>query len=102
MPVDFQSRRLSFPSRSGFIQTQEQTFDFPSSITKGEAFINGFNIGFTDNDHEIFRQEINTGIVRIIEDTITVRATFLLRDSSGNIDDRYDGFIDVVVVVDRV
>jgi len=100
--LDFQSRRFNFPSRSGFIQTQEQTFDFPSNIRRAEAFVNGFNIGFTDEDHHIFRHEINTAIVRTLEDTVTVRATFLLRDSSGNIDDRYDGFIDVVVVVDLV
>jgi hypothetical protein len=99
--LDFQSRRFNFPSRSGFIQTQEQTLDFPSSVRKAEAFLSGFNIGFTDEDHHIFRHEINAAVVRTLEDTVTVRVTFLLRDISGNINDCYDGFIDVVVVVDR-
>jgi hypothetical protein len=102
MPVDFRSFRFTFPSRSGFAQSAEHTFDFPSNINRAETFINGFNMGFTSNDHELFRQEVNTGIQRVVEDTVTVRAIFSLRDSSGTFDDAYDGFIDVVVVVDRV
>jgi hypothetical protein len=33
--------------------------------------------------------------------TVRVRVNFALRDSSGFFDDRYDGFVDAVVVVDR-
>jgi hypothetical protein len=37
----------------------------------------------------------------IDEEDVDVVATFALRDNSGNFDDQYGGFIDVVVVVDR-
>jgi hypothetical protein len=102
MPIDFQSFRFTFPSRTGFAQTSEHTFDFPSNIIRAETFINGFSIGFTNSNHPIFREEVNTAIARVVEDTVIVRTVFALRDSSGFFDDAYDGFIDVVVVVNRV
>lgn len=102
MPIDFQSHRFTFPSRTGFAQTAEHTFDFPSNIRTAETFVNGFNIGFTNSEHPIFRQEVNTAVARMVEDTVTVRTVFALRDRSGTFDDSYDGFIDVVVIVDRI
>jgi hypothetical protein len=84
MPVDFRSFRFTFPSRSGFAQSAEHTFDFPSNINKAETFINGFNMGFTSNDHELFRQEVNTGIQRIVEDTVTSKSHFFASRQFGN------------------
>jgi DNA-binding transcriptional regulator YbjK len=101
MPIDFRSHRFTFPSRRGFAQTAEHTFDFPSDVKKAETFINGFNIGFTSSEHPVFREEVNTAVARLVEDTVTVRTVFALRDRSNYFDDAYDGFIDVVVVVDR-
>jgi hypothetical protein len=104
MPVDFQQRRFTFPSRTGFAQTQDQVYDFPSNIRPGKAvaMVNGFSMGFTASEHPVFRQEVETSVVQIFEDTVRVRVTFALRDRSGFFDDAYDGFVDVVVVVDRV
>lgn len=102
MPLDFASRRITFPSASGGQQTESRTFDFPSRIRRAETFINGFNIGFDNDEHPILRTEVNTRVDNIEDDNVTVVATFSIRDNSGNFDDRYSGFIDVAVVVDRV
>jgi len=73
---------------------------FPLPVSRAETVINGFNIGFTGSDHELFRHEVNTAVRGIDGNVVTVRAVFSLRDSSGTFDDSYDGFIDVVVIAE--
>jgi hypothetical protein len=102
MAIDFQRLRFTFPSHSGSAQSLEQTFVFPSFIRKAEAAINGFSFGFSSNDHHLFRQEVDAAVTAISLNTVRVRVNFALRDSSGFFDDRYDGFVDVMVIVDRV
>jgi hypothetical protein len=102
MPITFLRQRIVFPEHSGSPQDVNQDFVFPFRVNSAETFINGFNIGFVRSDHELLRQEINTAVREINNNVVTVRAVFSLRDSSGNFDDPYDGFIDVVVVADVV
>ena len=101
MAIDFQRKRFGFPSHTGSAQTKDQTYVFPTNVHKAEAAINGFSIGFTADDHHLFRQEVDASITRIFLNTVQVRVTFALRDSSGTFDDPYDGFVDVMVIVDR-
>jgi len=102
MPIDFQEHRITFDSNSGGPRNATHRFEFPSRVTKARSFLNGFHIGFTDSQHPLRSVEINTRINEIDEEDVEVFAVFALRDNSGNFDDRYGGFIDVVVVVDRV
>jgi hypothetical protein len=107
MALDMQSQRLRFDPHSGSPQTIDTHFDFPTNVRTvppPQAFINGFNIGFTSSDHHIFRQEINLSppvVPSSSPRSVVVRGTFALRDSSGHYDDEYDGFIDVGVIVER-
>jgi hypothetical protein len=106
MPTDFLSQRIDFPlaPAPGGQRTATRDFDFPSDIISAESFINGFNIGFDNDEHPILRMEINTRADRPVNLNRRVRvfAVFSIRDNSGNFDDPYSGFIDVVVVVNRV
>jgi len=79
----------------------EVPFFFPSTVRKAEAVINGFEIGYTDSDHHLWRMEIDTTVQSITAGTVKVLVRFAVRDASGNFDDRYDGFVDVLVIVDR-
>jgi hypothetical protein len=67
------------------------------------AAINGFGIGYTFSDHHLLREEIDVGTT-IQNGTqgpeVRVAVNFSLRDSSGNFDDAYGGFVDVVLIVD--
>jgi hypothetical protein len=100
MAIEFLSRRIRFAPHTGSPQDVNEDFVFPLRVRKAETFLNGFNIGYTGNDHELFRTEVNTAVRAITDNVVTVRAVFALRDSSGTFDDAYDGFIDVVVVAD--
>jgi hypothetical protein len=109
MPIDFQEARIRFASDTGGPRTASHRFEFPSNVTKAATFINGFNIGFTRisgplgtfNPGPLRQQEINTRVNEVDEEDVEVVATLALRDISGNFDNPYEGFIDVVVVVDR-
>ena len=101
MAIDFQRQRFNFPSHSGSAQSLEMAFVFPTNVRRAEAAINGFSFGFTSSDHHLFRQEVDAAVTRITLTTVFVRVNFALRDSSGFFDDRYDGFVDVMVIVDR-
>jgi len=102
MAIDFQRQRFSFPSHSGSAQNQEHTFVFGTNVIKAEAAINGFNFGFSSSDHHLFRQEVDAVVTGITLNTVRVRVNFALRDSSGVFDDKYDGFVDVMLIVNRV
>ena len=102
MPIDFLSQRIDFPiapAAPGGQRTATRDFVFPSNVISAESFINGFNIGFDDDEHPVLRIEVNTRANHPVNRTVTVFAVFSIRDNSGNFDDRYSGFIDVVVVV---
>jgi hypothetical protein len=121
MPIDMTSWRVRFgPEESnwepGQAQSTEIGFVFPTPVKRypagddregepiAQSFINGFNIGFTGTDHEIFRQEINLSPPRILPGPgtgVSVTVYFALRDDSGTFDDDYNGFIDVGLIVDR-
>jgi hypothetical protein len=102
MATDFQLHRFTFPSHTGSAQTQDRTFVFPTNVQRAEAAINGFNYGFTSDDHPLFRQAVDVSILSILLNRVTVRVSFALRDRSSFFDDAYDGFIDIIVIVVRV
>lgn len=101
MPIDFQEHRIRFESAKGGPRTETHKFEFPSTVRRAVSLINGFHVAFTNSEHPLHQQEINTRAL-IDEEDVEVTATFALRDRSGTFDDAYEGFIDVVVLVDRV
>ena len=102
MPIDFRRLRATFPTHSGSAQTRELTFVFPTNVRNAEAAINGFDYGFTSSDRELFRTQIDTTVTSISANAVRVTVNFALRDRSGFFDDPYDGFVDVLAIVDRV
>ena len=101
MAIDFQRQRATFPSHSGSAQNIELTFVFPTRVTRAETSVNGFSMGFSQSDHHLFRAQVDTTVVGISNNSVRVRVDFALRDSSGFFDDRYDGFVDVMTIVER-
>jgi hypothetical protein len=101
MATDFQRQRATFPPHTGSAQSTELTFVFSSNVRKAESVVNGFNIGFSSSDHHLFRALVDTSVTSISLNTVRVRVDFALRDSSGTFDDSYNGFVDVMAIVDR-
>lgn len=100
MALEFRQLTIRFDPTRGRAQREFATAVFGSRVQKAEAMLKGFNIGYTDGDRHIFREEIDLDITAIQGNTVTVAADFLLRDSSGHIDDRFNGWVQAIVVAD--
>ncbi len=72
---------------------------FSGPVRKACCVIHGFDYGYTDGDHHVWRTTISLDC-RIDGDVVTVIGTFGFRDSSGNWDDRYDGTVNFCVIAD--
>jgi len=93
--VDF-----SMPLSGSGPRTATQTLVFPRPVTDATAGIVGYLAEFSGgNDHNIGQLQIRLE-TEILDNTVTVNATFGLRDWSGNWDDQYDGNISFVVLAD--
>jgi hypothetical protein len=100
MPIDFRRTTITFDPTRGQIQNEPATVVFNGRVLRADAALNGFDVQFTDDDHHIFRELIDASVLTINNNTVTVGVTYLLRDKSGNIDDRYHGRVDVLVIAD--
>ncbi len=100
MAMDFRRTTINFDSTKGQIQSEVATVVFGGRVNRADVALNGFDAQFTDSDHHMFREMIDASVDRISNNTVTVRANYLLRDSSGNIDDRYHGRVDLLVLAD--
>jgi hypothetical protein len=99
--IDFQRLRFVFPPTTGRPQDATLCAVFPSNINRADAALNGFDIGFTKEDHHLFREQIDIS-TNFSSNVVSVTVNFALRDSSGTFDDPYNGYVDVLVLVDRV
>lgn len=100
MPIDFRRTGITFDPTKGQIQNEVATVIFNSRVIRADVALNGFDVQFTDGDHNIFRQIVDASIPTVNNNTVTVGVRYLLRDSSGNIDDRYHGRVDVLVIAE--
>ena len=100
MSLDFKSKKVVFNSNEGIEQNETATFNFNKKVIRAEALINGFDIQYTRGDRHILQQKIDTRVSLINGNNVEVDVAFLLRDSSGNIDDPYEGSVDVVVIAE--
>jgi hypothetical protein len=100
MAIQMQTLHFEFPSVTGSIQTKVLTAFFGGTVQTAVVMLQGFDIHYNNSDHHILREEIQLAIESRIGTTVGVRATFLLRDDSGNIDDPYSGNINAVVIAD--
>lgn len=102
MPLRFIRERVVFDSTKGQTQNEPRTVSFPSSVRSAHVALNGFDVRYSDGDHHILRQIVDISDPRINGNAVSYDVTFLLRDGSGNIDDRYEGTVDTLIIADTV
>jgi hypothetical protein len=100
MTIEFQAKRITFPSASGKAQSAQQKFTFSANVWSAQAALNGFSLGFSNSEHHLFRQEIDVTVASIKNREVVATVTFALRDSSGVFDDAFEGYVDVLVIAD--
>lgn len=100
MSLDFREIGFGFGPVTGKSQELTYEMDFGQKVSKATVALKSFISRFVNSDHELHALEIITSISRIQNTKVTVKVTFLLRDYSGNIDDKFSGAVHVVVFAD--
>lgn len=98
--LDFRRLVFDFPPMRDRAQRLTATAMFGARVRRAEAALQGFDIGYTDGDHHVWREVVDVDVVRISNNNVEVAVDYLFRDSTGNIDDRYSGKVEVVVIAD--
>jgi len=101
MAIQFTTASARFDETAG-PQKENAIAHFNGTVRNAAAAINGWSIEFTNGDHPIRKQRINIvdSEIRWDGNTVTVPVSFLLRDNSGNVDDPFTGYVDVMVVAE--
>lgn len=108
MPVVMREFTIPFTARSGSAQRATTTIPIrarPLPVTDVQAVLKGFRVGYANGDHHILAMEIDLDVTNVAplsptsgQSVVTVAADLLLRDSSGNVDDPFEGFVQGVLI----
>lgn len=103
MAIVMTTIRFDFPSVTGSVQTQNRLINFGGGggvVRQAAVMLRGFEVHYNNGDHHVLQERIQLDLSSTAGGVVNVVASFLLRDSSGNIDDPYSGSIDAVVIAD--
>jgi hypothetical protein len=99
MAIQFREGWLNFGPVTGRRQRESTTVNFSSRVRSHQVMMKGFNVQYNNGDHHILELEIDLDS-SVDDDVVKVDGDFVFRDSSGNFDDPYSGWINFVVVAD--
>ena len=100
MAIDFRRGTVHFDSTAGIVQNEPGAVVFTSNVVRAEVAIAGFDILFSGADHNFHRERIFARIDRVQGPAVFFHVEFLLRDFSGDIDDPFEGDVDVLVIAE--
>lgn len=101
MAFDFRPKHVDFVATTGGSNKQrDQRVTFSSAVRRAEVVIKSFDMGYTSEDHHVWREKIQITNIQPIGSSVSFDVEYLFRDSSGNVDDRYSGSVDVVVMAE--
>ena len=100
MALDFRNVVVPFNPASGGAQRENGIAVFNSTVRRANTALKGFNILYTNGDHEILRQEIDIDLTSINGNSVNFAVDFVLRDGSGSFDDPFGGSVEVLVIAD--
>jgi|SoiMethySBSTD1v2_1073268.scaffolds.fasta_scaffold2128355_1 hypothetical protein len=100
MALDFRVIGFGFASHKGSEQVLIGSVDFGQPVTRAEVALKGFDSRYDGDDHNLLEHKILTRIDHIAGSRVFVKVTYLLRDSSGSIDDNFSGGVHVLVFAD--
>jgi len=104
MPIDFTERqRLSFATATTGIHKSILRFEFNSPVRRAQAVICGFNAEYNGFDKPLRQFGISTvvSVNTVTKKLADVHVELDLRDGSGNFDDAYKGYVDIILIVER-
>ena len=100
MALELKKTTVRFDPTKGRKQREPKSINFSKNVRHASTALSGFHIGYTDEDHEIYQLQIDVDTGGINGNNVNFHVDFLLRDSSGRIDDRFHGWVEVLVIAD--
>jgi hypothetical protein len=100
MAMDCRAVSIRFVPTQGQARREVGTVVFNGAVSRAEASIMGISIGYDNGEQHVLREMVTLDIDKIDHNVVTVGCNFLARHDSGNIDDPFDGRVDVLVVAD--
>ncbi len=99
----FKTTTVQMPSTTGTTSIAGGFVDFESNVRTAHVALAGFGARF-DNQHDHHYGELSIFFreVSISGRRVSFVPALLLRDFSENIDDKYSGFVNVLVIADLV
>ena len=79
------------------IATKDIVFDYP--VIQATALLTGTDFSFSGDDHHLGRVDVKVDAT-VSGNTVTVTATFGVRDWSGSWDDNYEGIVYFAVIAE--
>ena len=102
MAIVMAELNFNFTDTTGRVQQQQQFINFGGIVRAVKVLLAGFEVHYGNSDHHVLKEQVQLAIVGNNGGVVTILATLLLRDDSGNIDDQYGGSIDAVIIADVV
>lgn len=100
MALRFIRERVTFDPTKGQIQVEPRTVVFPGTIRTAHVALNGFDVQYSDGDHHLLRHMVDISDPAINGNSVSYTVSLLLRDGSGNIDDRFAGTVDTLIIAE--
>ena len=102
MALAFKQVTVEFDSgikTPGITKEKSFTATFNGPVRTAEAVLKGFKMGFSGEDHELFKQEIDIDVDQISGNTVKGRVQYLLRDDQST-ENLFGGYVQLVVIAD--
>jgi hypothetical protein len=100
MALAFETVRIEFPSTRATDQSKQGIADFSRVVNTADASLKSFHMQYTESDHNLWLAQFVVRDISKDGTKVSFWVDYLLRDSSGNIDDPYEGWADVLVTAD--
>ena len=97
--TDFRSGVITIDTTKGTEAVVPTSVNFEGrQVLSAQVLLKGFDVQFDDSDHALHRELVRFENIDIQGSTVKFDTRLLLRDNSGNIDDKYSGRVDYVVI----
>ncbi|GAA0911176.1 hypothetical protein [Virgisporangium aurantiacum] len=97
MAVEFRRQSIKIPAGTGR-RSFKGSAAFSRSVTSAGGAIEGFKFDFLDNDHHINTVEVDVDVTGTPGNTVEFTVECLYADK--NFDDRYEGYVSVLVIAE--
>ena len=97
--IDFRSGTISIGITKGTEAVVPTSVNFANrQVLSAQVLLKGFDIEYIDADHALHREVVRFENIDAQGETVKFDTRVLLRDNSGDIDDKYAGKVDYVVI----